>query len=100
VVGRARVPARSANPWAGDDSPRIALVAAGNESSTPPFDLKLDFEAMELPSDPGLTLLVYTAAAGAPTADALRLLASWAATQDQPDSDQVPGGSMATRDKE
>ena len=63
-------------------------------------DLELDFEAMEFPSDPGLTLLVYTAAAGTPTADALRLLASWAATQDQTDRDEVAEDSMATRDKE
>lgn len=44
--------------------------------------LDLDFEAMEFPSDPGLVLLVYTAAPDTPTADALKLLASWAATQD------------------
>lgn len=44
--------------------------------------LDLDFESMELPSEPGLTLNVYTAAAGTPTADGLRMLASWAATQD------------------
>ena len=45
--------------------------------------LDMDFEAMELPGHPGLTLLVYTAAAGTPTADKLRLLASWAATAEQ-----------------
>ena len=45
--------------------------------------LDLDFEAMELPSEPGLTLNIYTAAAGTPTADALKLLASWAASQEQ-----------------
>ncbi|MFD0475183.1 helix-turn-helix transcriptional regulator [Nonomuraea thailandensis] len=44
--------------------------------------LDLDFESMELPSDPGLTLAVYTAAAGTPAADGLKMLASWAATQD------------------
>jgi len=43
--------------------------------------LDLDFESMELSSAPGLQLNVYTAAAGTPTADALRLLASWAASQ-------------------
>jgi len=43
-------------------------------------NLDLDFEAMEFPAHPGLTLLVYTAAADTPTADALKLLASWAAT--------------------
>jgi transcriptional regulator with XRE-family HTH domain len=42
--------------------------------------LDLDFEAMEFPAHPGLTLLVYTAAAGTPSADGLKLLASWAAT--------------------
>ena len=42
--------------------------------------LDLDFEAMELASSPGLHLNVYTAAAGTPTADALKLLASWAAS--------------------
>ncbi|WP_269937059.1 helix-turn-helix transcriptional regulator [Arthrobacter sp. HY1533] len=44
-------------------------------------DLELNFEAMEFPSDPGLTLIVYTAAAGSPSADALKLLGSWASTQ-------------------
>jgi hypothetical protein len=36
---------------------------------------------MPLPADPGLTLTAYSAEAGTPTHDALRLLASWAATQ-------------------
>jgi hypothetical protein len=45
-------------------------------------DLEMNFEAMEFPSEPGLTLLVYTAAAGTPTADALKLLGSWAKTQE------------------
>ena len=46
-------------------------------------DLELNFEAMELPSSPGLTMLVYTAPAGSPAADSLHLLASWAATAEQ-----------------
>ena len=46
-------------------------------------DLDLNFEAMELPSQPGLTMLVYTAPQGSPTADSLKLLASWAATAEQ-----------------
>jgi transcriptional regulator with XRE-family HTH domain len=45
--------------------------------------LDLDFEAMEFPAHPGLTLLVYTAAAATPAADNLTLLASWAATAEQ-----------------
>lgn len=44
--------------------------------------LDLNYESMELPSEPGLTLNVYTAPPESPTADALKMLASWAATQD------------------
>jgi len=47
-------------------------------------DLELNFEAMEFPSDPGLTMVVYTATPGTASADGLKLLASWAATQEQP----------------
>ena len=43
-------------------------------------DLHLSFEAMELPSDPGLSLVVYSAEPGSSADDGLRLLASWAAT--------------------
>ena len=46
-------------------------------------DLDLNFEAMDLPSQPGLTLLVYTAPQHSPTADGLTLLASWAATAER-----------------
>jgi transcriptional regulator with XRE-family HTH domain len=45
--------------------------------------LDLDFEAMEFPAHPGLTLLAYTAAVGTPTADSLKLLASWAVTAEK-----------------
>jgi transcriptional regulator with XRE-family HTH domain len=47
-------------------------------------ELDLTFESMELPSEPGLVLNVYTAPAGSPTADALKLLASWAAIRHEP----------------
>ncbi|WP_063753039.1 helix-turn-helix transcriptional regulator, partial [Streptomyces resistomycificus] len=46
--------------------------------------LTLHFDAMELPALPGLTLTAYSAAPGTPHHDALRLLATWAATE-QPD---------------
>jgi len=46
-------------------------------------DLELTYEAMEFPADPGLTMFVYTAEPGSASEDALKLLASWAATQDQ-----------------
>ncbi|MFE4468133.1 helix-turn-helix transcriptional regulator [Leifsonia sp. NPDC056824] len=44
-------------------------------------DLDLAFEAFELPGEPGLRINVYTADPGTPSEDALKLLASWAATQ-------------------
>lgn len=43
-------------------------------------ELELNFEAMELPSDPELRLNIYTADPGSPAADGLKLLASWGAT--------------------
>jgi len=39
-------------------------------------DLTLNYNALELPADPGLTMIVYTAIAGSPSARALDLLAS------------------------
>lgn len=45
--------------------------------------LELDYDTLQLPADPGLTMLVYTAAADSSTADALKVLASWAATVDE-----------------
>jgi transcriptional regulator with XRE-family HTH domain len=57
-------------------------------------DLELSFEAMELPSQPGLTLLVYTAPEGSPAADGLSLLASWAATAEQ--TGQLADGGNVT----
>lgn len=56
-------------------------------------DLDLNYESMELPSEPGLVMNVYTAPAGSPTADALRMLASWAATltpDEQPAATPAP----------
>jgi hypothetical protein len=48
-------------------------------------DLELTYEVLALPADPGLSLVVYGAEPGSPSHDALKLLASWAATLDQPD---------------
>jgi transcriptional regulator with XRE-family HTH domain len=55
--------------------------------------LDLDFEGMELAGSPGLHLNVYTAAAGTPTADALRLLASWAASQEDLPTEAAPAAA-------
>jgi transcriptional regulator with XRE-family HTH domain len=45
-------------------------------------DLHLSYEVMELPADPGLALTAFSAEAGFPSDDGLKLLASWAATHD------------------
>ncbi|MFF8726285.1 helix-turn-helix domain-containing protein [Streptomyces sp. NPDC015171] len=58
---------------------RIHHPAVGN--------LELNFETMSLDSDPSLTLVIYTAVPHSPSADALRLLATWAATQNQSQAD-------------
>ncbi|WP_427168306.1 hypothetical protein ACQF4J_43980 [Streptomyces sp. C1-1] len=42
-------------------------------------DLYLDWNAVTWAADPDLQIIVWTAEAGTPTHDSLRLLASWAA---------------------
>ena len=56
----------------------------------------LAFEAFPVSSDPRLTLTAYTAAPGSPDADALALLASWAATQAHSDTSDLTSASDAT----
>ncbi|RZT24660.1 helix-turn-helix protein [Mycobacterium sp. BK558] len=76
--------------WASQD---VRFHRSGRKRLIHPVvgQLDLDFEAMPLPSEPGLQLNVYTAAAGTPTADGLKLLASWAATQDNLPSEIASG---------
>ncbi|MFV0434179.1 MAG: helix-turn-helix transcriptional regulator [Leucobacter sp.] len=44
-------------------------------------EMTLAFEGLALESEPGLTLTIYTAEPGSPSAERLRLLASWAASE-------------------
>ena len=44
-------------------------------------DLTLAYESLDMASEPGLNLTLYSAEPGSPTAHALALLASWAATE-------------------
>jgi transcriptional regulator with XRE-family HTH domain len=44
-------------------------------------DLSLSYELLELPADPGLTLVAYTAEGGTPSELRLRELADWSATR-------------------
>ncbi|MGW4607051.1 helix-turn-helix transcriptional regulator [Streptomyces sp. NPDC004532] len=43
--------------------------------------ITVDFDAMELPAQPGLTLTAYSTAPGTPDHDALQLLAAWSTTE-------------------
>lgn len=61
-------------------------------------DLELVYEALELPADVGLTMSTYTAEPGSPSADALKLLASWAATQELPAPQVVAPGTPRPAD--
>lgn len=72
--------------WA---SQNVHLHRSGRKSIHHPVvgDLELSFEAMDLPADPGLSLVVYSAAPGSSADDGLRLLASWAATL----TEETPG---------
>jgi transcriptional regulator with XRE-family HTH domain len=74
--------------WAAHD---VRLHRTGTKQFRHPVvgDLDLNFETMQLTADPGLTMTLLSAPAGSAGADALRLLASWAATHDQ--SHTVPG---------
>jgi len=53
-------------------------------------DLDLDYDALEIPADPGLTIIAYTAEPGSPSQRALDVLARWAATPGN-----APAGSRA-----
>lgn len=68
--------------WASHD---VRMQRFGRKRLRHPIvgQLELDVESLELPVDPGLHLIIYTAPAGTPTADGLALLASWAATQER-----------------
>ncbi len=79
--------------WAKHD---VRLHATGVKHFHHPVvgDLHLSYEEMELVADPGSRLLIYSAEPGSPTADALSMLASWAATQD--DERAAPAATAPT----
>jgi transcriptional regulator with XRE-family HTH domain len=75
--------------WAAHD---VRLHRSGGKRLHHPVagDLELTYEALELPADPGLTMITYTAEPGSASHDALDFLASWAATVDQAETAQAP----------
>jgi transcriptional regulator with XRE-family HTH domain len=70
--------------WAAHD---VRLHYTGTKHFRHPAvgDLDLTFDALEIPSDPGLTLTIYSAQPGTAAADGLSLLASWAASSQDAD---------------
>lgn len=44
-------------------------------------EMMLAFEGLEMAAEPGLTLTIYTAEPGSPSAERMQLLASWAASE-------------------
>jgi transcriptional regulator with XRE-family HTH domain len=82
--------------WAAHD---VRLHRSGVKSFRHPAVGLLDlmFEAMALEADEGLTLTAYTAEPGTPSHDGLKLLASWAATQQREDDGQGSAGDRTQR---
>lgn len=61
-------------------------------------DLELHYNALELTASPGLTMFAYSAEPGSPSEDGLRLLASWAATNQAAQPDPGAEAHRTTRD--
>ncbi|MEU6516242.1 helix-turn-helix transcriptional regulator [Streptomyces sp. NPDC046978] len=55
-------------------------------------ELTLAYEGLDMAAEPGLTLTIYTAEPGSPSEEALRLLASWTATQEADATTQQAAG--------
>ena len=75
--------------WAAHD---VRLHRVGRKHIHHPVvgDLHLSYDVMELPADPGLALIAFSAEAGSPDDDALKFLASWAATHHPTDALTTP----------
>jgi transcriptional regulator with XRE-family HTH domain len=75
--------------WASQD---VRFHRSGRKRLRHPVvgQIDLDFEALEIPAEPGLQLNIYTAPANTAAADGLRLLGSWAASEDDLRTEQAP----------
>jgi MmyB-like transcription regulator ligand binding domain len=75
--------------WAAHD---VKLHRTGVKHFRHPLvgELTLDFESLQLPGDPGQSMLVYTAEPASPTRERLDLLASWTSTPQHLAPDEVP----------
>ncbi|MDP9696794.1 UNVERIFIED_ORG: transcriptional regulator with XRE-family HTH domain [Arthrobacter globiformis] len=81
--------------WASHD---VRLHHSGSKQVHHPIvgDLDLTFEALEVATDKGLSILAYTAEPGSTSHDSLQLLAHWAATNNQPPQHQTTEPHTAT----
>jgi transcriptional regulator with XRE-family HTH domain len=80
--------------WAAHD---VRTHGAGTKRFHHPVvgELTLAYEELALTAEPGHVMLIYTAEPGSPSAERLRLLASWAATHPRPD-ETAEVGQLAT----
>ncbi|WP_425861042.1 helix-turn-helix transcriptional regulator [Arthrobacter sp. TWP1-1] len=60
-------------------------------------EVTLAFEGLEMAAEPGLTVTIYAAEPGSSSEEALRLLASWAATEYGPEKLVPPGQNSRDR---
>jgi transcriptional regulator with XRE-family HTH domain len=81
--------------WAAHD---VRTHGAGTKRFHHPVvgELTLAYEELALTAEPGHVMLIYTAEPGSPSADRLRLLASWAATHPRPDETAAGIDQLAT----
>ena len=63
-------------------------------------DLHLSFGVMDLPADPDLSLVIYSAEPGSASQDALYLLASWTVSDEQSTAANEPSSATAVTDRE
>jgi transcriptional regulator with XRE-family HTH domain len=75
----------------------VRLHSAGTKTFRHPVvgTLELTYEALDLTADQGLNLTIYTATAGSPAEDGLRVLASWAATHEILTTGTAPAAAAA-----
>ncbi|MEV0123330.1 hypothetical protein AB0I16_17680 [Streptomyces sp. NPDC050703] len=67
--------------WCKGGGPQSSRTNSAPQAHSAAGELTIAFEVLEMAAEPGLTLTIYTAAPGSPSEEGLRLLASWAATQ-------------------
>jgi transcriptional regulator with XRE-family HTH domain len=81
--------------WAAHD---VRTHGAGTKRFHHPVvgELTLAYEELALTAEPGHVMLIYTAEPGSPSAERLRLLASWAATHPRPDETTAGVDQLAT----